>query len=199
MSWPATMSWKIVDSSSWVSSRSSPSRALISALTRSSPGLACFASTSAPSIATTTSEASLARRTRSGVEVGHEQPDESSTELGPIRLGHAEQLADDGERQRERERADEIDPASGPAAAMSSSRSSTMRLHARAQRLDAARREGGRDEPAQPGVIGRVDAEHVPRERRAREALGHDVAAGRQGGVHVLRQPRVVQRPRASS
>jgi hypothetical protein len=57
VSWPATISWKIVESSSRVSKRSSPSRALINALTRSLPGELRFTSTSASSMATTVSDA----------------------------------------------------------------------------------------------------------------------------------------------
>jgi len=55
------ISWKIVESSSWVLRRSSPSRALISPLTRSSAGAACLAWTSSASIAATASDAFLAR------------------------------------------------------------------------------------------------------------------------------------------
>ena len=125
---------------------------------------------------------------------GDEQRGESAPQVGPIRLGHAEQLADDGERQRERERADEVDPRVRSGGGDVVEEVVDDGLHARAERLDAARREGGRDEAAQPGVIRRVDAEHVPREGGTWKALGHDAAAGRQRGVHVLGEPRVVER-----
>ena len=52
----------------------------------------------------------------------------------------------------------------------------------------------GRGQPAQPGVVGRVDAEHVPCEGRAGQPLGDDRAVARERGVHVLGQPRVVER-----
>ena len=48
------------------------------------------------------------------------------------------------------------------------------RLHVGAQGLDPSRRESCRHEPPQPGVIGRVDGEHVPGEVRSGKALGHD-------------------------
>ena len=34
----------------------------------------------------------------------------------------------------------------------------------------------GRHQAAQPGVVGRVDGEHVPGQRRAGQALGDDLA-----------------------
>ena len=115
---------------------------MISALTRSSPGSRCLSSTSASSISTTASDASFARAYSSGVEVGREQRGEPPPERRPIGLGHAEQLADDGERQRERERRRRGRPRpSGPRAAMASSRSSTMRLHARARAPRSRRTE----------------------------------------------------------
>ena len=83
---------------------------------------------------------------------------------------------------------------SAPSAAMPSSRSSTIGLDPWPQRLDAPRREGARDQPAQPGVIRRIDGEHVPGERGSGKALGHDGRIRGHGGVHVLRQPRVVER-----
>ena len=43
-------------------------------------------------------------------------------------------------------------------------------------------------------MIGRVDAEHVPGERRAGQALGDHAAVRRHRRVHVLGQPRVLQR-----
>ena len=43
-------------------------------------------------------------------------------------------------------------------------------------------------------MIGRVDAEHVPGECRAGKALGDDVAVRCHRRVHVLGQPRVLER-----
>ena len=54
--------------------------------------------------------------------------------------------------------------------------------------------KGGRNQTAEPGVIGRVDAEHMPGERRAGQALGDHAAVRRHGRMHVLGQPRVFQR-----
>ena len=40
------------------------------------------------------------------------------------------------------------------------------RLHVRPQSFDPPDRERGGDQTPEPGVIGRIDGEHVPRERR---------------------------------
>ena len=81
-----------------------------------------------------------------------------------------------------------------PRSCSSSSRPSTMRLDAGPQRGDPRAAERGRGQPAQPGVVGRVDAEHVPGERGAGQALGDHRAVAGERGVHVLGQPRVVER-----
>ena len=49
---------------------------------------------------------------------------------------------------------------------------------------DGQERRG--DEPAQPGVIGRVDVQHVAGEGGAGQALGDDLGVVGQGGEHVL-------------
>ena len=67
-------------------------------------------------------------------------------------------------------------------------------LDPRPQALDRARRERGRHETTQPGVVRRVDGEHVPGELGPREALGHDPAVQGERGVHVLGEPGVVER-----
>ena len=67
-------------------------------------------------------------------------------------------------------------------------------LHTRPQVLDPAHRERGRHQTTQPGVIGRVDREHVPGEFGAGEALGHNAAVDRERGAHVLGESRVVER-----
>ena len=61
--------------------------------------------------------------------------------------------------------ADEVDPGVGSGGGHRVEEVVDDGLHPRAERLDAAGREGGRDEPAQPAVVRRVDAEHVPGER----------------------------------
>ena len=90
--------------------------------------------------------------------------------------------------------ADEVDPRVGSGGRDRVEEVVDDRLHVGAERFDAAGREGGRDEAAQPAVVGRVDAEHVPRERRPGQALGHHPAAGGQRGVHVLGEACVVER-----
>ena len=118
---------------------------------------------------------------------------EPLTERGAVGRRHTEQLADDRERQREGEGPNKIDPAVGSLGGDVVEEVVRHRLHVSAQRLDPPRREGSRDEPPKPGVVGWVDGEHVPGERRSGQALGHDTGARRQGGVHVLGEPRVVE------
>ena len=43
-------------------------------------------------------------------------------------------------------------------------------------------------------MVGRVHREHVTCELRTRQTFGDDGGPGRQGGVHVLGEPRVVER-----
>ena len=177
-----------------MSRRSFPSRAAIRALTRSSPGergldldellQQCHDS--------------VGCQLRLGVLLrgrgGDEQPGEASTEGGAVGLGYSEQLADDGERQRERETGDEVDPAVGSLRGDAVEQLVDDGLDPWPQRLDAPRREGARDQPAEPGVIRRIDGEHVPGEGGSGKPLGHDARIRCQGGVHVLRQPLIVER-----
>jgi len=125
--------------------------------------------------------------------VRREKRHERLSELVSPSLGHAEQLADDGERQREREARHQVDR-----------RIWTVRLDVveeivdhlldpRLQRFDPAQRERGGDQPAEPGVVGRVDVEHVAREGGPGQAFGDDRTARGQCGLHVLRQPRIVE------
>ena len=104
----------------------------------------------------------LGRRRR-----GDEQRAEAPPQWLPVVFGHAEQLADDGERQRERESCDEIDPRVGSRSGHLVEEVVHDGLHLRAELFDSAGCEGGRDETAQSAVIGRVDAEHVAGERRS--------------------------------
>ena len=108
--------------------------------------------------------------------------------------GNAEQFADDRERQRKRERGDQVDGAVEPLRGDVVEEVVDDGLHMRAQALDPASRERGGDQAAQPCVIRWIDHQHVPSERRARQAFGHDLAAQRECRVQVLRQPRIVQR-----
>ncbi len=74
VSCPATISWKIVEFSSWVPRRSSASRALISPLTRSSAGPAYLASTSSASIAHDRIGRVLGQCVVSGLKMGTSSP-----------------------------------------------------------------------------------------------------------------------------
>ena len=117
------------------------------------------------------------------------------TEVGPVRFRDPEQLADHGERQRERVTGHQVDDAVGAAAGRQvGEQILDDRPDAGLQRVDPPPAERGHGQPAQPRVVRRVDDEHVPGQRRPRKALGDDLSAARQRGVHVLGQPRVVQR-----
>ena len=67
-------------------------------------------------------------------------------------------------------------------------------LDGRLERSDARRRERPGDEPAQAGVVGRIDGEHVPGERRAGQPLVDDVGIGVHRREHVLGQAGVHER-----
>ena len=69
-----------------------------------------------------------------------------------------------------------------------------MRLEARLERRDARGRERPGDEAPQPGVVRRVDGEHVPGERRAGQPLVDDVGVGVHRGEHVLGEAGVAER-----
>jgi hypothetical protein len=128
-----------------------------------------------------------------GAEAGASSVVNQAPELGPVGFGDAEQLADHGERQREGEARDQVDD--GVAAAVQLVEQVVDdRLDPRAQRGDPRAAERGGGQRAQPGVVGRVDAEHVPGERGAGQALGDHRAVAGERGVHVLGQPRVVER-----
>ena len=82
----------------------------------------------------------------------------------------AEQLAEHGERHRAGEAGDQVDRPvlrAPPGRRGGRPRSARIRGSSASSR---ARRERPGGEPAQPGVVGRVDAEHVPGERRVRAA-----------------------------
>ena len=68
----------------------------------------------------------LGRRILARSRCGHEHIGESLPEWGTIPPGHAEELADDRKGKWECEGGDQIDPAIGSLAAMSSMRSSVM-------------------------------------------------------------------------
>ena len=60
--------------------------------------------------------------------------------------------------------------------------------------LDTADGECSRDGPAQARVVRRIDHEHVSGERRARKTFGHDFATQGKRRLHVLGEPRIVER-----
>src|SRR5205814_641782 len=77
---------------------------------------------------------------------GCEQGNQRRAERGPIGVRNAEQLADRGERQRERERGDQIDPALRSPRGNGVEKVVDDALHAWTQSVDSAYREGGRAE-----------------------------------------------------
>ena len=125
---------------------------------------------------------------------GGEQPVQLVTEAGTVWFGHTQELADDREREGKRELGDEINRRVRPLGGNLVKQVIDDGLDVRTHRLDSVRREGCRYEPPQPSVVGLVDVEHVPGERRAGQTFGHDVAADCERGTHVLREPLVIER-----
>jgi hypothetical protein len=123
-----------------------------------------------------------------------EQSGELPTQRRPVLFGDAEQLTDDRERQRERERGHQVDLAIRAHGGDGIEEIVDDRVHPRPQPFDPANRERGRHQATQTGVIRRVDVEHVPGEHRAGKALRHHVRTHRQRGMHVLGEPGIVQR-----
>ena len=130
-------------------------------------------------------------RRRPGVR--GEQGAEPPAEVGPVRFRDPEQLAHHRERHRERvvrHQVDDLVTAGGQVV----EQLRHDRAHPVLQPVDPSSAERRRRQPSQPGVVGRVDGEHVPGQRGPGQAFGHHLAAVGQRGVHVLGQPRVVQR-----
>ncbi len=110
----------------------------------------------------------------------------------PVWFRDAEQLADHGERQREGEALDQVDD--GVAARLEVVQQPLGdRLDAWPKGRDPWPAECSRGQPAQPGVVGRVDAEHVPGEGGTGQALGDHRPVTGECGVHVLGQAGVVE------
>jgi hypothetical protein len=103
----------------------------------------------------------------------------------------AEELADDGERERAGEAGDEVHRTLDGADAVEEL------VHelpdAGLQGVEPRPPEGAGGESAQAGVIGRVDAQHVTGQGGAGQPLGHDGPVAVERGEHVLGQVRVVQ------
>ena len=123
-----------------------------------------------------------------------EQLRERTTKRRTIRIRHAEQLADDGERQRKRIGRNEIDDVVGRVRGDAVEQVVDDRLHARPQPSIRRTENADATKPPEPSVIGRIDDEHVTRERRPGETLRDHVTVGRERGLHVFRQPRVAER-----
>src|SRR6185295_9852512 len=98
----------------------------------------------------------------------------------------------DSEWQREREARYEVDGRVGALDGEVVEEVGDDLADAGLEALDPPQRERRRDQATQPGVIGRIDGEHVPGERPPREALGEHLAA-RERRLHVFGQPRVVE------
>ena len=136
----------------------------------------------------------LGERVLVGTGVRAQKGGEPASERAAIALGHAEQFADHRERERERKMCDEIDATVGTLGRDAVKELVDDRLHTRAQRLHPANGERGRDEATQSRVIRRIHEQHVPREGGPRKTFGHNVAARREGSLHVLRKSHIVQR-----
>ncbi len=108
-------------------------------------------------------------------------------------LGNSEELADHGERQREREALDEVDDRFRAALLDRIEQVADDLAHVTLERLDSPHRERGRHQSPQARVIGRIDGEHVAGERRPGQAFGDHSPGRRQRGVHVLRDARIVE------
>ena len=118
-------------------------------------------------------------------------------QLGPVVLGHAEQLGDHRERQREGQVGDDVHPASRRDLV---EHPVDEALDPGQERVDAPRREGLLGEATDAGVVGRVKVQHGPVAPLAALDAGRleQRAAGHGGGVALLhRQARVTQQPGA--
>ena len=104
----------------------------------------------------------------------------------------AEQFADHGEWQRESEALDQVDD--GIAACLEVVQQPVDdRLDMRPKGRNPGPAEGSQGQPAQPGMVGRVDAEHVPGEGGTGQALGDHRPVAGECGVHVLGQGGMVE------
>jgi hypothetical protein len=111
-----------------------------------------------------------------------------------VGFGDAQQLADHPERQGMGVPLDEIDGGAGTGGVQLIEKAAGDVPDGRLERGDPGRCKGPGHQPPQPGVVGRVDVEHVPGELRSRQAPGHDIAVSLQRGEHVLGDARVAQR-----
>ena len=138
-------------------------------------------------------EAATASAGGSGADDGASSVVNQLPELVPVCFRDAEELADHGERQREGEALDQVDD--NVAARLEVVKQPVGdRLDAWPEGGDPRPAECSRGQPAQPGVVGRVDAEHVPGEGGAGQSLGDHRPVAGERGVHVLGQAGVAER-----
>ena len=116
----------------------------------------------------------------------HEHGAQGPAETGSGRFGHPQQLADDLEGQREGVGGDQIDHCVGAGGGDGVEVLVDQAAHPGLEGLHSTHREGARHQPSQAGVIRRVDGQHVPGVRRARQPFGHHRSGSGQGSVHVL-------------
>ena len=114
-------------------------------------------------------------------------------EPGALRLRDAEQLADDAEWKWVGESLDEVHRGTGSRRGELVEQCVGDSRDRWFQRRDARRRERGRHQPAQAGVVGRIDVEHVPAELGAGQSLGDHVRIRRERGHHVLGESGILQ------
>ena len=107
--------------------------------------------------------------------------------------GDAKQFADHPERQRVGVSLDEVDGAIRAGYVQPVKEIVGDAADSRLEGGDSGGDEGPGDQPPQPGVVGRVDVEHMPREFRPGQALGHHIAVFLEGGEHVLGYPGVAE------
>ena len=104
---------------------------------------------------------------------GHEHGGEGAAERRSDPFGHPEQLADDLEGQREGVGGDQVDHCVGPGGGDGVEMFVHQAAHPRFERLHSTHREGTGHQAPEPGVIRRVDGQHVPGVGRTRQPLGH--------------------------
>ena len=120
-----------------------------------------------------------------------QQGPEVVVEHGPLGLGDPEQLSDHLERQGVGVPGDEVDDRAGALRREAVEQLVRDGLDGRGEHGDPRGAEGAGDEPAEPGVVGRVDVEHVASERRPGQPLVDHLGVVVEGGDHVLGDPRV--------
>jgi hypothetical protein len=130
------------------------------------------------------------RRPRLSRRAGGQDGLRPGAEVGPIRVGDAEQLADHGDRQREGERFEQVDLTAGGHRVQQ--RTGDLG-DARPQPLDAAGRERPGDQAPKAVMVGGIRAEHV-RVKRSEPVIGFGGGIAGPQRAPVFDQPRIGQR-----